>query len=82
MPTFINAFSYHAILITVVAPLEWDSGASLRHTLSCCSDSINHCTLAATAEARWKSSWIFFSINSNAKGILQLLCKLLAFVYG
>ena len=79
--TFISTFSYHAILVTVVAPLECDSGASLRHTLSCCSDAFIHCTLARTAEARWKSGWIFFSINSNAKGILQLLCKLLA-VYG
>ena len=63
-------FLYHAILITVVAPLECDNGAFLRHTLSCCSDFFNHHILAATqCKSKRKSSYIFISINSNAKGI-------------
>ena len=71
--TFISTFFIHVPCNSRYCgcSIGSDSGA---YTLSCCSDSFIQCTLATTAEARWKSGWIFFSINSNARGILQLLC--------
>ena len=69
----VSTFSYYAILITVVAPLEWDSGA-----LSCCGDFLkplytcSNCMQKQDGKVVESSS---ASIVMPKASCMQLLCK-------